>query len=364
MSTHDPVVGEAGRALVRAVDRADGDHSGLASRRLGCRRLRLELPAATDTATPRRTRPRGRRVEGRHPRGLVESDMLTIAGDWWWAATQSSPARTSEDEPRALAVEHPDRVHGGALGDAPAGAGGRAGDVGAVTVAVTPRAGVGPGQQAADEVAARPHPAAQLLVAREPGVDDVDVGAGAGAVRVLVATVEPAARLVGAIQAPARARSVSAACDGDVGRDRRHHRVARSSGDRGGRKRAAKPRRARVVGQGDHARRVGDQRTGQRGHRAARRARRRSHGGRRRTPRAVAAGLGRRQGRPAPASAIPNMARLDAARQIVVSIVRRSSHHARTTTRRRQSYARAAATASCSSGESCCSLVQAEMFLA
>ena len=60
--------------------------------------LRFELPAATATATPWLISPRAAASRA-GIRELVDSDMFTTAGDWWWEATQSRPARNSDVEP-------------------------------------------------------------------------------------------------------------------------------------------------------------------------------------------------------------------------------------------------------------------------
>ena len=78
--------------------------------------------------------------------------MFATAGwpAWWLPVTQSMPAMTPESVPLPWQFEHPDGDQADALGHAVGRAADRAGDVGAVAVAVVGAAAVVDRVEAAD----------------------------------------------------------------------------------------------------------------------------------------------------------------------------------------------------------------------
>ena len=145
------------------------------------------------------------------------------------AVTQSTPAITPEFVPEPWQFEHADRVERDLLGHAVRRSADRAGDVGAVAVAVVRALAV------ADEIGAVAHPAGELLVGRaDARVDDVGVDACSGLV-VVVGVVQRQVALVDPVEPPRRGRLRGDGVDDLVRLDVRDAGCAASCGGLGGR---------------------------------------------------------------------------------------------------------------------------------
>ena len=157
----------------------------------------------------------------------------------------------------AGAVEDADAVDGRLLGDSPRGAGGGAGDVGAVTVAVGPGLGVDTAEAqetAGHEVASHTDAARELGVVRvQTGVDDVDVRVLTGVVGVAEGRVQRQGLLVGAVQAPGRVRLLGGGEDRLVATHGLHEREGPQRRHRHGREAHREPVEHLVVGEQDAA---------------------------------------------------------------------------------------------------------------